>query len=213
MALRRLYNLTTGTLDPNQMTNLNPGGAGSSSANANVNPGISAPRIEEMVTEVLDVTAPTLIISGTTAATPAPVGKLLVMDWYTGAFGARWKLNSVVKQAIPGGQFGIVVSAGQNTVAANGSVDPAVGTNNGNEAQNGSKALVLTDGPVQAFVQTTVQNTAISAGMGLAADGAGNLTYAGQSPSTGTTLAIYTDAVLGAGVSTPALKNVIVGNY
>jgi hypothetical protein len=66
---------------------------------------------------------------------------------------------------------------------------------------------------VQAFVQGTVGNTAISAGMPLMADGAGNLTYAGAVPTNGTTLATYADGVMLSSVSIPQLKNVYLGGY
>jgi hypothetical protein len=216
MPLHQLY-LTgsgTGTMNPSYLTNLQPGGAGAQTAGTVTNPGISAPRLEESTIEVLDVTAPTLI-GTTTLATPAVAGKLLVMDPLTGAFGSRWKLNSTVKQAVPRGQFGIVYIPGAAQTSTTGPSDAgyAVSTNAGNEAQYGTKAVVMYDGPIQAFVQGTVGNTTISAGMPLAADGAGNLTFAGSSPAAGTVLATYADTNLASSVSIPVLRNVYVGGY
>lgn len=208
MPLRKLYNLSSGTLNPGYLTGLQPGGAGIQVAGTPTNPGISAPRIEESTIEVLDVSAPTLIVSGTTPPLPAPAGKLLVMSPITGAFGSRWKLQGpTVKQPLPRGQYGIVRDVAQVADAG-----LSVSTAAGNEASFGSKAIVMYDGPIQAFVETTVGGSAISAGMYLAADGAGNLTYAGASPAAGTVLATALGSVA-ASISIPVLTNVYVGNF
>lgn len=201
----------TGTLNPSYLTNLQPGGAGVQTAGTLTNPGISAPRLEESTIEVLDVTAPSLI-GTTTLSTPAAAGKLLVMSPITSAFGARWKLNSVRTQAIPRGQFGIVYAAGAAQNSSNNDAGYAVGTAAGNEAAFGTKAVVMYDGPIQAFCTTVTNTTAISAGMALAADGAGNLTYAGASPAAGTVLATALGSLAGS-TSTPTLVNVYVGGY
>jgi len=206
MALRRLYNTTTGTGNPSYLTGLQPGGAGVQVAGISTNPMISAPRVEEVTMEVLDVTAPTLIVGSTPLGTPAPAGKLLVMDYGQSIGGAKWKLASVIQQPVGRGQYGIVTAAGNATEAG-----PAFGTSSGNES-SGSKALVQIDGPVLAFVNTTVNATAISAGMNLASDGAGNLTYAGASPAAGTVLARALGPVL-VSVSVPVLTNVYLGGY
>jgi hypothetical protein len=204
-------------MNPSYLTGVLPGGAGVQVSGTSTNPGISAPRLEESTIEVLDVTAPSLIntVLGNTLATPAPLGKLLVMDTLTGCFGARWKLNSVVKQAIPRGQYGVVYVAGAAQTPLVGPADAgyAVGTNAGNEASFGTKAVVMYDGPIQAFVQGTVGNVTISAGMPLAADGAGNLTYAGASPAAGTVLATYAGPTILSTVSIPVLSNVYMGGY
>lgn len=207
MALRQLYALSTGSLNPSGMTNLQPGGAGVQTAGSSPNPGISAPYVEQVIREVYDLTAPTLIVAGTTAPTPAPAGKLLVWDPVNTAFGSGWKLNSVQKQAVPTGMYGVVYS--QGTVPTGTSTK---GSSNGNIADGPIKSTVVTEGPVQAYVNTTVTNTAISAGMALAADGAGNLTYAGASPAVGTVLG-WAAGNQSAGVSTPALMNVYLGGY
>lgn len=207
MALRQLYNLTTGTLNPSYLTNYKAGGAGSITTGTSTTPGISAPALETAQLEVLDVTAPTLINSnGTTPATPAPAGKLLVVDPVNGAFGAVWQLNKVKSQALSRGTFGIVVAPGTVSEAGN-----TTSSANGNISQ-GSKAVVVTEGPVQAYWTTTVNTTAISAGMALASDGAGNLTYAGASPTAGTVLGIALDNMAGS-ISTPALKNTYIGGF
>jgi len=87
----------------------------------------------------------------------------------------------------------------------------AFGTSAGNRGP-GSRAVVFYDGPINAFVTTTVNTTAISAGMPLASDGAGNLTYAGASPAAGTVLATALGPVA-ANVSVPVLIPVYVGGY
>lgn len=205
MPLKRLYNLTTGSGNPSYLTGILPGGAGAQTAGVTVVPMISAPRVEETTFEVLDITAPTLIGTNT-AGTPAPLGKLLVIDPVNSIGGAKWKLNNAKNQAIPNAAYGIV--AAQGLVSDTGI---CVSSASGNVSQ-GSKAMVITEGPVQAFVTTIVNTTAISVGMALAADGAGNLTYAGASPAVGTVLAIAMDS-MGASTSTPALKNVYLGGY
>lgn len=204
--LRQLYQQSSGSLNPSSLTNLKPGGAGAATSGTLTTPGISSPSLENVQLEVLDVTAPTLITANVTTGTPAPAGKVLVWDPVNSAFGAAWKLNSVKNQAVPGGQYGVVVKAG---VAADSGV--CVGTSNGNISQ-GAKALVVTEGPVQAFCTSVVNTTAISAGMPLAADGAGNLTYAGGSPAAGTVLATAAGNLSGS-VSTPSLLNVYVGGF
>jgi hypothetical protein len=221
MPLHRLYNLATGTMNPSYLTGLQPGGAGVQVTGVNTNPGISAPRLEESTIEVLDVTAPTLIgtanAAGTVLSTPAIAGKLLQIS-PSGIGGSRWKQNSSAKAAIARGQYGIVVAAApvQQAPAGFSDAGPAVGTANGNEAAYGSKAVVMYDGPTQAFVQTTVGGNAISAGMALQADGAGNLTAytipaAGLPP--GTTLATYLGPTLATNTSIPVLSPVYVGGY
>lgn len=221
MPLHQLYNLSTGTLNPSYLTGLLAGGAGAATSGTAVAPGISAPRLEETTIEVLDVTAPTLLAAAGTAnagiqlCLPAAAGKYLVMSPITGAFGARWKLQGPTpKQAIPRGTGGVVFTAGAAQVA-NQNVDAgyAVSTAAGNEAQFGTKAVVMYDGPIQAFVETTVGGSAISAGMYLTPDGAGNLTYAGASPGAGTVVAIYCGANIAASVSIPVLSNVYMGSF
>jgi hypothetical protein len=91
----------------------------------------------------------------------------------------------------------------------NGTTSSAVG----NIGISGTKSVVITEGPAKAFVQGTVGGTAISAGMPLAADGAGNLTFAGASPATGTVLATHADASVASSVSIPVLSNIYVGGY
>ena len=78
----------------------------------------------------------------------------------------------------------------------------AVLTAFGNETQYGSKAVVQYTGPINAFVETNVGGSAISAGMFLTPDGSGNLTYAGASPNAGTVVAIALGSVA-ASVSIP----------
>jgi hypothetical protein len=174
-----------------------PGGAGVQVAGNNVKPFISGPRIEEYATEVLDVTA-----SGSTP-TPAASGALLVMDLTTGTIGgATWRQSTQANQSIPGGQYGIVFTPGQASEE----------TASGGTA-TGTKAVVITDGPCQALLTTNpVNTTAISAGMGLAADGKGNLTYAGASPAAGVVLARAAGS-MAANISVPTLTNVYVGGY
>lgn len=205
MPLKRLYNTTTGSGNPSYLTGVLPGGAGAQTAGTSANPMISAPRIEETALEVFDVTAPTLIGTNT-PGTPAPAGKLLVIDPPNSIGGAKWKLNSTKNQAVPGGLFGIVFTPGQ--AAETGA---CVSSSSGNISQ-GSKAVVVVEGPVNALVTSVVNTTAISAGMQLAADGAGNLTYAGASPAAGTVLAIALGPVA-SNVSTPATIPVYVGGY
>lgn len=208
MALLQLYELTTGSLNPSYLTGLQPGGAGVQVAGTQVASGISNPTLETYQREVQDITAPTLITSGKTLGTPAPQGKLLVLDPVNGAFGAKWKLNSAVKQPLGQGAYGIVETAG---IA--GPNDIATGSSNGNVAVPGSKGKVVIAGPVKAFVQGTVGGSNISAGMPLAADGAGNLTYAGAAPAAGTVLGTYADAPLASTVSIPVLSNCYLGGY
>jgi hypothetical protein len=206
MSLRRLYNTTTGSLNPSYLTNLQPGGAGSITAGSSTNPGISAPRLEEIAIEVLDCTAPTLLGVTAQAGTPAAVGKLLVLDPTTSIGGANWVLGTVKNQPIPRGQFGIVISAGLASEA------PSTFATVGGNRSTGTKAEVIAEGPIQAYVETTVGGVAISAGMALASDGAGNLTYAGASPAVGTVLARALGPVASS-VSIPVLTNVYIGGY
>jgi hypothetical protein len=196
MPLHRLYNLVTGTYNPSSMTGTLPGGAGSATSGTAVQPGISAPRLEESVIEVLDATASVSI------PTPVSAGKLLVMTPQYGAFGAIWQQSTRYQQPIPRGQYGIVMVPGKaNEETA------ALGV------ATGTKAIVMYDGPIQAFVTTGPSNTtAISAGMPLTADGSGNLTYAGASPAAGTVLATAAGA-MATNISTPTLLNVYVGGY
>lgn len=208
MPLHRLYNLTTGTLNPSYLTGVLPGGAGVQVAGTTPNPGISAPRLEESGIEVFDITAPTLITS-LTPGTPAPSGKLLVMSPPDSIGGADWKLNSVFRQAIPRGQYGIVSEAGQVS-----DDNPTFSSVSGNRSQ-GTKAVVFYDGPIQAFVETSSGGIAISAGMPLVADGAGNLTAVTIAPGglpPGEVLATALGPVSGS-VSIPVLCNVFVGGY
>lgn len=210
-------------MNPSTLTNLLPGGAGIQVAGINTDPGISAPYIEDYILEVFDVTAPTLITpaAGTTKfyqGTPAPAGKLLVLDPVnSGPGGWLWKQNSIVRQVVAGGQYGIVYKPANVTNVGN-----AVATSNGNIASPGDKALVVVDGPIQAFVNTTVGGIAVSAGMPLAADGAGNLTPISQGTfgGTGSALPPLPGQVLatamgpvGSNISIPVLANVFVGGY
>lgn len=206
MSLKMLYDTSTGSINPSAKTSLMPGGAGVQTAGTQTVPGISSPVVEASVQEVYDATAPTLIANNTQGL-PAAAGKLLVADLSNGAFGSTWALNNAKLAPYGRGTFGIVVQAGMQS-----DTTTPVTTANGNRSLPGAKALVVTEGPVQAYLNTTVTNTAISAGMPLAADGAGNLTYAGASPGAGTVLAIAADS-MSAGVSTPALHNVYVGGF
>jgi hypothetical protein len=72
--------------------------------------------------------------------------------------------------------------------------------------------MVTFNGPCQALVETVAGGSAISAGMYLAAAGAGNLTYAGASPGAGTVVATAAGNV-GASISTPVLINVYAGGF
>ncbi len=207
MALRQLYNLSTSSLNPSGMTSLLPGGAGVQTAGSSTTPGISAPYIEQSQIQVLDITAPTNIANNA-AATPAVAGKLLVWDPFNSSFGAKWKQNTVALQAIGRGQFGIVTAAGQASEAGS-----TTSSANGNVATTGTLATVVSEGPVQAYVQGTVGGVAISVNMALAADGAGNLTYAGASPAAGTVLATYAGPTVANTVSIPVLCNVYVGGF
>lgn len=202
-------------MSPNTQVAFLPGGAGVQVPGSTTNPGISAPYIEDYILEVFDTTAPTLINAlGTTPATPAIAGKLLVLDpANSGPGGWKWKQNSVKNQAMGDGTYGIVYKPASPTVSgtfANGST--SIGSASGNVANPGDKALVVVNGPVQAFLTTTVNTTAISAGMALASDGAGNLTYAGASPAAGTVLATAMDSLVTA-ISIPALRNVYLGGF
>jgi hypothetical protein len=219
MPLHKLYDLSTGQYNPGYLTGVQPGGAGVQVAGVPTTPGISAPRLEESTIEVLDVTAPTLLAAPGTAnygsqlATPAASGKLLVIS-PSGAFGARWKLNSVAKQAVARGQYGIVFAPGAAQVAGqNTDAGPAISTAFGNEATYGTKAVVLYDGPVNASVQTSVGGVGISAGQPLVADGAGNLTGFSGAPVAGTILGTYLGPTIASGVSLPVLAPVYLGGY
>ncbi len=207
--LRRLYQQSTPSLNPSYLTGVLPGGAGAATAGTTPNPGISSPYIEDYELEVFDVTAPTLINpNGTTPATPVPAGKLIQLDAAnSGPGGWKWKQNSVKGQSISGGQYGIVVKPANALTAGT-----SIGTAGGNIANPGDKALVVVDGPVQAFVQTSVGGVAISAGMPLQADGAGNLTPVALGAAAGITLATAMDS-LGSGISIPVLRNVYLGGY
>lgn len=231
MPLHRLYNVTTGTMNPSYLTGILPGGAGVQTAGVTTNPGVSAPRLEESTIEVLDVTAPTLlsaVAGATTFPTPAAAGKLLVLDPISSVGGARWKLSNLNMQPIARGQYGIVVSAGQTPQSQTGFQDagPAVAFSSSsagasvNEAQFGTKAVVMYDGPVQAFV-TTNSTQAISAGSPLGADGAGNLMLV-STPAYAATLVpvaqpgqVLARALgsMAASISTPTLMSVYVGGY
>jgi hypothetical protein len=72
------------------------------------------------------------------------------------------------------------------------------------------------DGPTQAYINTTVGGNAVSAGMPLAADGAGNLTAftytPAAPPAAGTILATALGAVA-ASTSIPVLTPIYVGGY
>lgn len=214
-------------MNPNTLVGYLPGGAGVQVTGSVTNPGISAPYIEDYLLEVFDVTAPTLIGTanpGKTLGTPAVAGKLLVLDpGNSGPGGWLWKQNSINKQIVAGGQYGIVYKPASATAAgnfANGSI--AVGTANGNIASPGDKAMVVVDGPTQAFINTTVGGVAVSAGMPLAADGAGNLTPIAQGvpggsgaaapPLPGQVLATAMGPV-SSNISIPVLQNVFVGGY
>jgi hypothetical protein len=216
MPLWRLYNLTTPSANPSGMTGLLPGGAGVQVAGSTANPGISAPRIEESVIEVLDITAPTLLAAAGTAnaglqvGLPAPAGKLLVLSPLDSIGGAKWKLSSIYQQAIPRGQAGVVFTPGTTTgtppdtgYAFQGASGPQT---------SGTKAVVMFNGPINAFVTTVRNTTAISAGMYLTPDGAGNLTYAGASPAAGTVVATALGPVA-SNVSVPVQIPVYVGNF
>jgi hypothetical protein len=221
MALRQLFQQTTGSLNPSYLTGNLPGGAGAATAGTTPNPGISAPYIEPAELEVFDVTAPTTLTAvagATTPATPALAGKILVLDANnSGPGGWKWKQSSIKYQSIPGGQYGVVTKAANATAAGVG-----VATSFGNIASPGDKALVITDGPTPAFCTTTPGGTAISAGMPLAADGGGNLTPinqgvpggsgAGLQPGAGQVLATAMD-FLAANISIPVLRNVWLGGY
>ena len=227
MALRQLFQQTTGTMNPSYLTNTLAGGAGAATAGTTPNPGISAPYIEPSELEVFDVTAPTTLTAvkgASTAATPAATGKLLILDPVnSGPGGWLWKQQSIKYQPIPGGQFGIVVkpaSVNNNGNFLNGSI--GVATAQGNIASPGDKALVVVDGACQALCQTSVGGVAISAGMPLAADGGGNLTPIAQGlqnntttnppPLSGQVLATAMD-FLTTGISVPVLRNVWLGGY
>ena len=140
--------------------------------------------------------------SGSTV-TPAASGKLLVLDATTGTVGAAtWRQNTQANKAVPRGQYGIVFTPGQASEAS-----AANGTS------TGTKAQVVIEGPCAALLTTAPTNTtAISAGMALSADNAGNLTYAGASPGAGTVLATAMGS-LATGISTPTLTFVDVGGY
>lgn len=207
--LTQLYQQSTGSMNPSSLTGTLPGGAGSVTTGTVTAPGISAPTVEAWHQEVLDATAPSLITSGKTLGTPAAAGKLLVADLTNGSFGAIWKLAGLPKLTPYGmGTFGIVSRAGDPNSAG-----VCVGTSNGNLATGtNARADVILEGPAQAYINTTVTNTAVSAGMTLGSDGAGNLTYTGASPAAGATLAIAAQTV-GAGISIPVLASVYVGGY
>lgn len=207
MPLHRLYNLTTGTGNPSYLTNLTPGGAGIQVAGTSTNPMISAPRLEESEIEVLDITAPTNIgTSGTVPGAPALQGKLLVMSWADSIGGARWKQSTVQSQALARGQYGIVSSAGQANETGF-----ATTSSTGNVSQ-GSKAIVMYDGPINAFVETQAAGISCAPGTPLVADGAGNLMPVISAPGAGTVLARSLGAVA-ASVSTPVLIPIFVGGF
>jgi len=212
--LKRLYNWTSGSLS-GVNTGILQGGAGVQTAGVTSNPGISGPRIEEKDIEVLDVTAPSQIgASGTVLGTPAASGKYLVLSPLTSSFGARWKLQGPTpQQRIPYTTGGVVVTSVDPQSSTNNTMGFATGTVAGNEAASGAKAVVRVEGPVQAFVESLVGGSAISAGMFLAADGAGNLTYAGASPNAGSVVGIYTGPLMASSVSIPVLSNVYLGNF
>jgi hypothetical protein len=198
MALRRLYNLTTASGGASGGGFL-PGGAGVAVQGQNVNPWISGPRIEEYKMEVLDTRAVSSV------PVPSASGKLLVLDPTTGTIGgATWTRNSVANRPFPAGTYGIVDTPGQASEAS--------ATGNPNQS-TGTKALVVTSGPVQALVTTSPTNTtAISAGMYLSSDTGGNLTYAGASPAAGTVLATAMGSMAG-GISVPTMMPVYVGGF
>lgn len=219
MPLHQLYNQVSGSLNGPSGVTILPGGAGVQVTGNNSNPGISAPRLEESNIEVFDVTAPTLIGTANpniVLSTPAIAGKLLQLSAFTSIGGARWKQNAAGNLPIARGQFGIVVSAGNVQTFPSGLSDagPAIGTAGGNEALYGTKAVVMYDGPTTALVTTTA--TAISAGMPLSADGAGNLTARSYTPAApavaGTVLATALGPVA-ASTSIPVLTQVYVGGY
>ena len=229
MPLHRLYNVVSGSLNPSYLTGLTPGGAGVQTAGVSTNPGVSAPRLEESTIEVFDVTAPTTlsaVAGATTYPTPAAAGKLLVLDPISSIGGARWKQSNVNMQPIARGQYGIVVAAGLPQNASNNDAGPAIGFSNSggtaviNEAAYGTKAVVMYDGPVQAFV-TTNSTQAISAGSPLGADGAGNLMLVSTPALNSTNVAVAAPGQvlaralgpLAASISTPTLVNVYVGGY
>ena len=235
MPLHRLYAPVTGSMNTSYLTGVLPGGAGTQVAGVTTNPGISAPRLEESTIEVYDVTAPTLlsaVANATTYPTPAAAGKLLVLDPISSIGGARWKQSNVNMQPIARGQYGIVVGAGLPQNINNNDAGPAVGFSNSggtlvvNEAQYGTKAVVMYDGPVQAFV-TTLSGQAISAGSPLGADGGGNLMLV-STPAINNVLGTNLQNVavaqpgqvlaralgpLAASISTPTLIPVYVGGY
>jgi hypothetical protein len=213
-------------MNPSYLTGILPGGAGTVVAGVTTNPGISAPRLEESTIEVLDVTAPTTLSAVTNAVTyptPAPAGKLLVMDWTSAIGGSRWKLSNVNMQPIARGQYGIVVAAGAVQNVSQNDAGPAIttnpsGTTNINEAQFGTKAVVMYDGPVLAFC-TTLSGQAISAGSPLGADGGGNLmlvsTPSFATPGVAAPGQVLARALgpLAASISTPTLIPIYVGGY
>jgi hypothetical protein len=197
MALRQLFELSTSSYNPSNITKLLPGGAGVQVAGTSPNPGISGPRLEEYETRALDVTA-----TGSTP-TPAPTGTLMVMNAITGTIGgSTWSKSNQAAQRLARGQYGIVNIPGQ---ATDETASGGLGT--------GSDCYIVTDGPIMALVTTgPTTTTAISAGMWLGADGAGNLTYAGTNPSSGAVLATAMDS-MATGISTPTLKNVFAGGF
>jgi len=202
MALRQLYNITSGSGNPTRLTGLLPGGAGVQVTGNSTNPFISGPRIEEVIQEVFDVTA-----SGSTV-TPAASGKLLTLQPALGGLGAgvpggaTWAQNTIPNVCVGVGTFGIVSTPG---VASEASASGGVST--------GTKAQVVISGPVNALVTTSPTNTtAISAGMALAGDNAGNLTYAGASPNSGAVLATALGS-MSASISAPTLMPVYIGGF
>ena len=201
--LLKLFAQTTGSGNPSYLTNLLPGGAGVQVAGTTVNPYISGPRLEEVQRNVYDCSA------SISVPTPQASGKLLILTPQLGG-GATigipgasvWNQSTRAGQPIPQGAYGVVFTPArsQEETAASGGA-------------TGSQATVVTNGPVNALLTTgPTTTTAISAGMLLAADGAGNLTYAGATPAAGTVLAMAMGS-LATGISTPTLGPVFIGGY
>jgi hypothetical protein len=152
-----LYIITAASGNPSSLTSLLPGGVGVQNAGTSPAPFLSAPRVEQILREVLDTTS-----AGGVPA-PAPIGALLSVDFTIVQGGQNWNVSPVAQDPKLDGQFGIVFKSG----STNPIDDLPLGS--------GSGALIVTSGPAQALCITPTAGGAIAPGTLLAADGAGNL--------------------------------------
>lgn len=194
--LLSLYNNTELQGNPSWLTNILPGGSGTTQiAGTTAVPFIAFPTEETVNRTVLDFTYYNANPAYTTTpqapgqtTMPAINGQLVVVQALTGNSGAaNWQLSQIAQQKLPQYGYGIV----------NG---PAL--NDDTISNPGCEASVVVQGPINAFC-VTGSTVAIAPGTPLVADGSGNLTPApvlasGTAPTNGTGVVVTPAGATGA---------------